>query len=258
MDDSPSSQKAVSFLPALIENNYRLMLHEGLLNEKEKAFFVDSRLEKFWKSVDKYLGSVKYPEHKVGASEFLVGCFLAPVHLYGQRGTRKRPNIKTESIDRQRKADKLRKDAAYHAGKLSAILQQLDELKSFNPETMLLMSVIEPLIGDMRYQELPVDIGYIPTYRAIDLIEESFRNYPDTDELFSRSPGMCSNQSSWGDWFREVNYNLMRLLSMYPGELNIREVEWVNLVNVLVDETISRETVNGVLRKWPVLRKQFL
>ncbi len=259
MDDPQSNQKAVSFLPTLIELNYWRMLNGGMLDEKRKAFFVDSRLEKFWKSVDKYLGSIKCPELAPGAAQYLINCFLTPLWVYGETGTRERPTVKAERLDRQRKADKLRKSAADHARQLSAILQQLEELESDNPETMLFMGVVEPLIGGIRnyWGELPVDVELMRTHRAIDFLEESFRDYPDTDELFSDLPGMCSNKASWRDWFRQVNYHLLNLLRNCPGELNIRETDWVKLVNVLVNETTSRSSVSDELKKWPVLRKQF-
>lgn len=259
MDDPQSNQKSSSFLPALIENNYQLMLHEGILNERQKAFFVDIRLEKFWKSVDKYLGSIKCPELAPRASLYLIYCFILPLPLYGETGTRERPIIKTERIDRQRKADELRKSAADHARQLSSILKQLEDLESDNPETMLLMYLIEPLVGGTGYYrgELAVNIGLMRTSRTIDFLEKSFRDYPDTDELFSGSPGMCSNKASWRDWFREVNWYLMNLLNNCPGELNIRETDWVKLVNVLVDETTSRSSVSDELHKWPLLREQF-
>ncbi len=258
MDDPLSSQKAASFLPALIELNYRHMLNEGMLDEKRKAFFVDIRLKGFWERIGKYLRSVEYPGFTLHASGYLIDCFLTPLWFYGETGTRERPTMKAERLDRQRKADKLRKSAADHAKQLSTILQQLEELQSDNPETILLMGLISPLIGDLKHWDLSADVNYIPTSRAIDSLKESFREFPDTDELFSDLPGMCSNKSSWRDWFRQVNHHLMHLLTMYPGELNIREVDWVNLVHVLIDETISRSSVSAELRRWPELRKQFL
>ncbi|GJL73967.1 MAG: hypothetical protein NMNS02_00730 [Nitrosomonas sp.] len=243
--------KLDGFLPPIVELNFRRMVAENLLNEKEKAFFTDNKLTEFWGSVDKYLNSIQHPECTENASAFLIGCFLGPLKLYGHTGTRERPSIKIDLMDRQRKADKLRKDAVDHARQLSAILQQLEELKSYNPETMLLMRVIETLIGGTGNYcgELPADVEFMRTHRAIDFLEESFRKYPDTDELFNDLPGMRSNKAGWRDWFREARYNLTLLLRIHPGELEIRQTDWKSIANVLFDETISSQSVSDVFKK---------
>jgi hypothetical protein len=65
-------------LPLLVKWNFERMVAESLLNEKEKLFFKDKQLVKFWKKVGDYLSDVK-ADWRDNAASMLVGGFISPI-----------------------------------------------------------------------------------------------------------------------------------------------------------------------------------
>lgn len=238
------------FLPFYVAGNFRRMVAENLLSEREKNFFTDNRLSKFWESVDEYLSDLPCVSRSA-ASDFLIGSFLSPLKLYGKAGAAKNPSTKRKIRDRQNKGDKLIEKAAKQARELSATLQELKKTTTFYPDTTRFTAIAYSLLSESETKNFLSYSDGIYTYEAIDLLEKSLREYPRASDLFNDVPGMRSNKSSWCDWLSEVRANLDRLLLMYPGEFNLREADWVALSNVLVSEFISRDSIKFALsEKW--------
>lgn len=137
----------------------------------------------------------------------VVGAFVVPLSFgYGEAGTSNRPSWKTELRGQQRKADKIKANAAIKAGQLVELLTELKELTPYLPDTVL-----------------DYDL------RALRKLINGLTDHPDTETLFSDVPGMKSNKSSWKDWKQEAEDNLRGCNRMYAGGFELSESEWETL-----------------------------
>lgn len=233
-------------LPSCVTENYHRMLSNGSLSEREQALFTDIRLAKFWKRASDYLSKVEYKRREDAAS-MLVGSFLTPLMLHGPTGTAEQPSKKTIIRDRQKKADVLIDKAAEIAGELADTLVQLEGTTNLWPDSIRLMAIVRSLIHDDKVHEIPSYFDGVKTSDALYLLEKTFRDYPTASHIFDGVPGMESQKSSWRDWLREAYVNIGHLLHCDPGNLVIREADWLVLVHALIDEAVSRNSVQRAL-----------
>lgn len=240
------------WLPYEVAENFRRMDAEGFLNERTRAFFTDIRLKKFWEKVDRYLSSVQYVRRadcRSNAAGHLVGSFLTPIFFgYGETGKVDRPTFKTNLLGAQKKADQKIEEIAALAGKLATALEDLEEITRFVPDEISLLVIVEPLIGRDAVKNLPSYHGRVRTSEALRILETSFGKYPKTNEAFDEVPGMASQKSSWADWMREAESNIEETLDTWPGELQLKESDWVNLAQVLIGEHLTRGAVQAARR----------
>lgn len=232
-------------LPLLVKWNFERMLADGSLNERERAFFTDKRLVKFWSKVGDYLSGVNADYREIAAS-MLVGGFINPIKFgYGDAGTKEQPTRKTRIRTAQSKADPVINRVASLAGELADALDKLEETTSMHPCEVRFLHVVQPLICDEAVQNLS---GYwlgVRTSEALRFLQKQFDDYPEAAEIFRGVPGMASQKSSWVDWMREAESNLAETVSVYPGKLSLTEANWVSLANVLCGEHVTRNAVQA-------------
>lgn len=258
------------WLPVLIASNYRRMLSEGVLTDKKVAFFTDEKLKRFWEKASAYL---THENHRppacslVDTSDYFVGVFLAPLKMYSDVGTADRPTVKTNIRKAQRKADKLFDKAQKLAVDLAGVLDEIKGVvvsvgrdgeivrtvpvtRYYPEEIASLMAIVRKMSStDDDSPPWPAHIDRLDTSEAILCLAESLEYYPRTDDLFNDTPGMKSQKATWHDWLREVSGNIEIMLRIYPGNFELAEVDWVNLAQVLIDSSISREAVQKALKQ---------
>lgn len=234
------------YLPDVCWLICQVMRQRQKLDGRSEAFFIDARLKNFWQMASKYLLQIN-TSLRENAAGFLVGSFINPLGMYSATGTVDRPTIKVNIRNAQKDADKLFDEIADLAEQLADRLELVESTTKYSPCELHLIDLLEPLLGDNSINE---DINYrrIRTVQLIDLLAARFRGYPRTDTIFSEVPGMSSQKSSWRDWLAEVRHNLELMLDTYPGDFEMKEVYWVNLVNVLIDENIGRTSVQAALK----------
>lgn len=236
------------WLPYKVAENFRRMDVEGLLDAHQRAFFTDSKLKKFWGKVDKYLSGVQ-ADYRSNAADHLVENFLTPLRFgYGETGKASRPTFKINLLEAQKKADQKIEEIAALAGKLANALEDLEKITRFVPDETSLLVIIEPLIGRDAVKNLPSYHWRGRTSEALRILEDSFGKYPKANDLFNEVPGMASQKSSWADWMREAESNIEETLGIWPGKLQLKESDWVNLAQVLIGEHITREAVQAARR----------
>lgn len=237
-----------AWLPAWVASNYCRMIRENLLSENEKLFFTDERLRDFWSKVGQYLTYKTHQGFCQDASAFFVGAFLNPLAMYGEKtGTAARPVLKVQIRTSQKKADVLFDEAARLAGELALVLENLESTTRFYPDEMWLMPVVRQLIPEPLNDLLPPS-EFVHAHQALRVLEKAFLYYPRTGDLFNEIPGMASQKASWRDWLREARGNIQTMLDIYPGKFIMREKDWVNLVQVLIDKEITRSAVQAALK----------
>lgn len=235
-------------LPLLVQWNFERMLADGLLSEREQAFFTDKRLGKFWAKASKYLASVPADYREV-AGQSMVGAIITPLAFgYGDTGTADQPTRKVKTRQAQNKADPVISRIAELAGELGDALEELESITTMHPCETRLLHLIQPLFQDEAVQNLS---GYwlgVRTHEAMRILERKFQDYPVAADLFEDVPGMKSQRATWRDWLREAHCNLEELNDTYPGELALTESDWVLLAQVLIGEYITRSVVEDALR----------
>lgn len=235
-------------LPLLVRWNFERMLADGLLSEREQAFFTDSKLENFWAKATKYLASVP-ADYRDAAAGSMVGAILTPLAFgYGDTGTADQPTRKVKIRQAQNKADPIISRIAELAGELGDALEELESITTIHPCEVRLLHVIQPLFQDEAIQNLS---GYwlgVRTHEAVRILERKFMDYPVADDLLEDIPGMKSQKATWRDWLREADHNLKELINIYPGDLAPTESDWVNLAQILIGAHITREVVQDALR----------
>lgn len=246
-------------LPDIVAANYRRMVADSSLNERERAFFTDNRLKKFWAKVGAYLSGVR-ADYRYNAASQLVAGFLSPLQSgYGETGKASNPTIKTNIRAAQNKADKAIKKIVRLAGDLATALDDLEPsalqddcvqgITRFAPDETRLLVIVKRLIDEDGLKNLPSYCGRVRTSEALRILEKSFSEYPEANELFKDVPGMASQKSTWADWMREAEENMNLTLSIWPGKLELKEVDWVNLAQVLIGEHINRNAVRSARRE---------
>lgn len=233
------------YLPIGIWSIYIDMQSRNVLSGREDVFFTDKRLSDFWRYVSSYSDSIE-PRWLAGAESFIVGSILNPLDWYSQTGTADRPTLKTKIRDRQRKADILFEEVAELALQLINKLDEISLLTNYTPDEIYLSDLLHPLI---EHDLITPDIANnrLLTVQLIQKLHDAFRDYPRTDSLFSDVPGMSSQKSTWRDWMAEVQHNLSFMHCSYGKAFELREKHWLALVNVLIDDCISRSSVNAAL-----------
>ena len=235
-------------LPHSVACIFRCMDPEKSISERERRFFTDNRLSKFWGNADKYLSNLR-GEHCEYAPNMLIGCFIGPhLVLYGKTWTRDNDPPKVKILKRLKKVDQLLDQAAIQANSLYETLRQLDEAGEFIPSSMMLEGIVRAGASDAEIMKVLDYPQHRPLYELLVFLAESLEEYQRLVPISREAPGMKSNKSTWRDWLAEARSNLGCLLRNYPGEFNIREADWVTLVNVLIDDAISRESVHDALR----------
>jgi len=235
-------------LPYEVKVIFDYMLADGLLSEREQAFFTDKRLVKFWRKVSDYLLEVQ-DSRREDAASILVGSFITPISLgYGDVGTADKPTRKTRIRDAQKEADPVIDRIARLAGDLGDALEELEDITSIHPCQVRLLSIVQPLIHDDAVQNLSSYWHNVRTYEALRILEHKFRDYPLAHDQFKDIPGLASQKASWVDWIREAKSGLEDIMRFCPSKLSLSESDWVILAKVLVDKHISRERVQAALR----------
>lgn len=236
------------WLPYEIAANFRRMVDEGLLDEREQAFFTDSKLKKFWIKVSKYLSGIRRADYRSNAADQLVASFIAPLASYGKTGKADNPTFKTNIRTKQKEAGLAIKKIGRLAGELATALDDLEGITRFVPDETSLLVIVERLINEGGIRKFPSYRWRVRTSDALRILESSFGEYPLTDELFKNVPGMASQKSSWVDWMREAENCLREVLDVWPGELQLQEIDWVNLAKVLIGNHISSRAVQAARR----------
>lgn len=237
------------FLPALVAANYQILVSRGDLTEREQSFFTDARLKKFWDRAGNYLHSLEHPEYLATAAECIPGVFLAPLYFYGHKvGTTERPTPKVKARERQKNSDPLINKAAKLAGELAETLESIEATTHIHPCELRLMAIVRKLVHDKNIARVASYYDGVRTSEALREIETALLAYPETSSIFDDVPGMASQKSTWVDWLAEAKENHRLLLRQHPGEFDLAEVDWVNLTKVLIDDGISRESVQSALR----------
>lgn len=234
------------FLPLGFWSIYLDMNTRGVLSNNDVLLFIDERLTDFWEYVSSYTALINQQWHG-GAESFMVGSILNPLDWYSQTGTADRPTLKTKLRERQRKADILFDEVAELALQLINKLEEISLLTNFAPDEMYLSELLHPFV---EHDLIKPDIANsrLLTAQLIQSLHDSFKDYPRTDSLFFDVPGMASQKSTWRDWMAEVQNNLALMHCMYGKAFELREKHWLALVNVLIDESISRSSVNAALK----------
>lgn len=235
-------------LPLLVDANYRKLLLAGDLTEKDKGFFTDPRLRKFWGKVDIYLQRLEQPELLGSAAESIPGAFLAPLPFYGQSGTADRQSPKVRARENQKKTDSIIYQASKLAGELAELLETLEKITHIRPCEMQLMTIVRRLVHDENINRIASYYDGVSTSEALRELQEAMLNFPKSNSIFDGVPGMASQKSSWRDWLREAASNHKTLLQMHPGEFELTESDWLSLARVLIGNQITREAVQDTLR----------
>lgn len=233
------------YLPIGIWSIYLDMKSRDVLSGRNDLLFTDQKLADFWLYVSSYTNSID-PRWLAGAESFIVGSILNPLNWYSQTGTADRPTLKTRIRERQRKADILFDEVAELALQLINKLDEVSLTTNYSPDEIHLRELLHPLI---EHDQIKPDIATtsLLTSQLIQQLYEAFKCYPRTDKLFADIPGMSSQKSTWRDWMAETHHNLSLLLSMYGNPFEMREKHWLALVNVLIDESITRSSVSAAL-----------
>lgn len=235
-------------LPYEVKMIFDYMLADGLLSERQQAFFTDKRLVKFWRKVSDYLPEVQDSRREDTAS-ILVGCFITPISFgYGDVGTVDKPTQKNRIRKAQNKADTVIDRIAKLAGELGDALVELEDITSIHPCQVRLLSIVQPLIHDDAVQNLSSYWHGVRTYEALRILEHKFRDYPLAHDQFKNIPGMASQKTSWVDWMREAESGLEDMFRFCPRKLSLSESDWVILAKVLISKYISREAVQAARR----------
>lgn len=233
------------YLPIGVWSIYLDMKSRDVLSGRKDSLFTDPSLADFWRFVSSYTDSID-PRWLPGAESFIVGSILNPLDWYSQTGTADRPTLKTKIRERQRKADILFDEVAELALQLVNKLDEVSLTTNYFPEEIHLRELLHPLI---EHDQIKPDITTtrLLTSQLIQQLYDAFKCYPRTDKLFTHIPGMSSQKSTWRDWMAETQHNLSLLPSMYGNPFEMREKHWLALVNVLIDDRVSRTTVNAAL-----------
>lgn len=232
-------------LPLFVKWNFERMSKEGLLSERQQAFFTDKRLTKFWGKVNNYLAEVQ-EDSRDNAASMLTGGFLNPISFgYGKTGTTEQPARKNLIRTSQSKADPIIKRIARLAGELADSLEELEGITPYHPGEARLLSIVQPLVDEDVLSRMPTYYEGVRTSEAIRILQAKFEDYPKASDLFQDVPGIASQKTTWVDWMREAESNLAETLEVYPGSLLLGESDWLKLAKVLISEYISREAVQA-------------
>lgn len=236
-----------SWLPRYVATNFSRMVGQGLLNERERAFFTDDKLKCFWDKAGNYLTSKIHQNRCQDASDCFVATFISPLSMYAETGTADRPTPKVKIREAQKEADTLFDDAARLTGELVLVLEKLESTARCYPDEMWLMPVVRKLISE-PLTDLSSASERVRTREALMVLNEAFQKYPRSGTLFKDGPGMASQKATWRDWLREAKDNITTMLGVYPGKFEMQERDWVNLVHVLISDDIARSTLQHALK----------
>lgn len=233
------------YLPIGVWSIYLDMKSRNALSGHKDALFTHSSLADFWGHVSSYTDSID-PRWLSDAESFIVGSILNPLDWYSQTGTADRPTLKTKIRERQKRADILFDEVVELALQLINKLDEVSLITNYSPDEIYLSELLHPLI---EHDEIKPDIAKtsLLTAQLIQRLHDAFKDYPRTENLFVDIPGMNSQKTSWRDWMAEVKHGLSLMICSYGKAFELREIHWLALVNVLIDESISRSSVNAAL-----------
>lgn len=243
--------KESSHLPVYFSRIFEHMAAENSLSEREKNFFTDSRLFIFWRNAGEYLSSLRNDlrqdvnDYHENVASFFVGSFICPLAPYGKTGTKENPSPKIKILTRMKVVDQLLNQSSVQAESLYETLRQLDAIGEFVPSD----TILNDIIGDAGIKQSMFYPQHMPLHELLVPVVKFLKGYERLALDSKKSVGMKSNKSTWRDWLAEAKSNIDQLLITYPGELKIREADWVALAKILIDENISRESVRDSLRK---------
>lgn len=187
-----------------------------------------------------------YPDY-VAAS--FVGAFITPL-LMGYANKRNQPRLINKAKIRsvQKDADKLMASAAALAKDLATKLEEIQNLSKYHPEELNALSLISKKI-DLKGHEFNERDRAVETFALIEVLANSLYDHPCTNDLFGGVPGMKSQKTTWRDWIREAVENVKETEDIYElDSFEIREIDWVHIVNILCDSSISRGSVQSALK----------
>jgi hypothetical protein len=217
-----------------------------------EKLLTDASLQPVWESLNKTVQSVA-PRFQNDAASSLIGIICNPLKLYGATGTSGRPTPKITIQQNYAKAQSHLQTASKHLMRAIEEIREATQISSTLPdETRTLSGTVAQIFEKHGHDDI-VNRLSSAFWIAADFETAVFLEklaaglMPDLDP-WAGVPGMQSNKASWRDWLREVMANLEDASRMYDVEFNLREADWVRLVNCLIDPDISRSSINAALR----------
>ncbi len=189
------------------------------------------------------------------------GLVLAAGRVPPGRATRDRPDQKTRILDRQAAANDLVRRVARQAGELAASLRALEALGGVvvPVEMASTLDLIGPCLADSggasRRDEWEAFEDSLSNHQVMDFpapaaLLEALADAAawQPKDVFEGNPWLRSSSSSWCDFIRMVKESVFPdLLRNHGCLIELREMDWVNLAQALVDEEVEIERVKGCL-----------
>ncbi len=223
---------------------------EGKLGMRERAFFTDEKLAKFWEACEAHLDNMSRlgSDFQTNAS-WIVACILIPSFMgYGVTETRtgQAPkSFKARMLASAAHSNALRCKAIELARKLANLLDEIEQ-EIGAPDALRLWELAQsqlPVVTDA----IDHAGAHVPSYAYHARVSDALRHLAKTLQepvSFEDVPGMQSAKMTWRDWLRESRANFKDL----PVPLSLRESDWVALVQVLLAPNVSREAVRAALQ----------
>ena len=239
------SLKKPSYLPDVFWSICLHMNFDGKLYDERYSFIFSEYLKDFWSNKKLHQLDLNY------ASTFL-GCFFIEKDFYGEYRAGGRPRKKSKIRENQKKADALMKEAAKLSGKLAGILDEIESITPHHPSELSIFEVLDSMrVEGINFQGYSdhSSIWKVETSSVLIQLKRSLDKFPRSKSIFSRTPALASQKSTEIDWLRQVIYNL-DMLCTAPSwrELNIREIDWINIYRVFIEDSDSvRDRIKGVI-----------
>lgn len=234
--------------------------------QASERLFRASDLEQFWVGLQGWRTSDDGWSYLIASILNAVEC----VPESGSNATRKGDldASKCEKIairDRQRKADSLHRKAAEKAKELANLIGQIVENDAQMPDEIYSgLALIESAI-DADGMSRATCSSHFSNFKK-NLSSRARARFPDPEtivrtlgsrlslfpagqDVFADDPWLSSNKASWRAFVRVLSAELIECRRIYGNLPNkLREADWLDLVNVLLDPDITRASVNHCLR----------
>jgi len=224
--------------------------NDGFTNSVKKLL-TDDRLVQTWQKLSAALATVK-PCLQKDAAEFVIGGICLPLQMYAATGTVEKPTPKLKIRNNTDEAQRTLERASIHLQKAAKELQEAAKLTSILPDEAQTLWGMVVRIFEQHGQSAMMDNlpSYIHTHalKTVPFLETLAKRLIALQKTWEDVPGMRSAKSTWRDWLAEAVSNFAKAGRVYGADFSLKETHWVMLAHVLIDSTISRESVNAALR----------
>jgi hypothetical protein len=232
-------------LPFEVRAIYAVLKARGL-SAREERLFTDERLTDFWRAAHEALRKTRL-DQRSNAAHQLVAALLDPLAWIANGDERpevsdKKPAQRCRLLEQKKRL----REAAEKARELAALLDKIAAGPSAPDMSALLF--VEAVLPLPNEQKLSRNLDSYYQQFSVSGALEAFADRLDADASEPLPPWLESQKTGWRDWVRQVRHGLSQLDSAGLLRFKPRETHWHALVQVLFDDSITRDAVHDVLR----------